>query len=92
MQRAVTVMGKNMLRHLGERREDEEDGKHSDEGEAPYFSAGDIVALVTATSTPQQPQMFFGKVLHLEVRFCIPYCNQRCKSSATYSACTHKFP
>ena len=50
----VTVMGKNMLRHLGERREDEEDGKHSDKGEAPYFSAGDIVALVTVTNIYRQ--------------------------------------
>ena len=85
MQRTVTVMGINMLRHLGERgeNEDEEDEKHSDKGEAPYFSVGDIVAIVEATSMPQQPQIFIGKVLRLEARIHIPYCKQRCKSSAT---------
>ena len=85
MQRTVTVMGKNMLHHLGERGEDEDekDRKHSDEGEASYFRAGDIVAIVEATSMPQQPQIFIGTVLHLEACIHIPYCKQKCKSSVT---------
>ena len=66
MQRAVTVMGRNTLHHLGkgvededeEDEEDEEDKEHSDKGEPPHFSVGDIVAVVEATSTPQQPQTF----------------------------------
>jgi hypothetical protein len=42
VQRTVTVMGMNMLHHLGERGEDEddEDEKHSDKGEAPLLQCG----------------------------------------------------
>ena len=86
MQRTVTVMGMNMLRHLGERGEDEdeEDEKHSDKGEAPLLQCGghcrNCGSHINATAAAN---IFIGKVLCLEARILIPYCKPRCKSSVT---------
>ena len=65
MQRAVALMGKNTLQRLGEG-EDVVIQATDEEGEAPAFGVGAIVAMVEATSTPRQLRIILGKVLRLE--------------------------
>ena len=62
---AITVMGKNMLHHLGETGDDEdEDGKHSNEREAPCFSEGTLSQL-------WKPHQCHSSRKYLSAQFCV---------------------
>ena len=68
MQRAVTMVGKKTLYHVAEEEDVDENGDSdgSEDNEPPEFGVGDIVAVVEAKSTPQQPLILLGKILRME--------------------------